>query len=55
MDRFIIQFGNGDCDSDDENDVSSSAKCDSSPHDDCSNTSDQASLSEEDVASCCED
>ena len=55
VDRFIIRFGDGDSDSDDENDASSLAECDGSTDGDCNTTSDRDSISEEDDASCCED
>ena len=51
---FIIQFGDGDSDSDDENDVSSIAESDGSTDDDSSTTTDQGSISEEDDECCCE-
>ena len=55
VDQFIIQFVDGDSDCDDENDASSLAECDGSTDGDCSTTSYQGSISEEDNASFCED
>lgn len=54
VERFIIQFGEGDSDSDDENDASSIDESDGSTDDDCSTTTDQGSISEEDDECCCE-
>ena len=56
MNQFIIQFGSGDSDSDNENDVSSSVECGDCVDDvDCSTESDHGSISDEDDASYCAD
>ena len=54
VERFVIQFGDGDSNPDYENDASSIAESDDSTDDDCRTTTDQGSISEEDDECCCE-